>query len=99
MVLERLAGLIAPAVENAELYQWLQASIREMALVDEVARIITSTLDIDQVYEKFGLEMKKLVVFDRAAIHIVNQGEDTYTLRYLFGPARKGRPVGTTSPL
>jgi GAF domain-containing protein len=99
MVLERLANLIAPAVENAELYQRLQATTQEIALVDEVARIITSTLDIDQVYEKFALEMKKLVDFDRVSVHVVDQEEGTYTLRYLVGPARSGRPVGIVSPL
>lgn len=99
IVLERLANLIAPAVENAELYHRLQATTQEMALVDGVARIITSTLDIDQVYEKFALEMKKLVDCDRVSIHVINQEEDTYTLRYLYGPARRRRPVGITSPL
>lgn len=45
-ILERLAKQIAPAIENARLFQELQASTREIALVDEVAKIITSTLDM-----------------------------------------------------
>ena len=98
-ILERLASQIAPAIENSQLYLRLQASMEEMDLVDEVAGIITSTLDIDQVYEKFALEMKKLVDSDRIAIHTIDQKASTSTLKYLIGPARSSRAFGTTAPL
>ena len=93
-VLERLASHIAPAVENARLYDELQNSTQQMAVVDGVARIITSTLDIDQVYEQFAEEMKKLVDFDRVYINIVDREADTYTIKYLFGQDAPGRFVG-----
>ena len=38
----------------------------EMAVADEVARILTATLDIAEAYEKFAQEMKKLVVYLRS---------------------------------
>ena len=98
-ILERLGNLIAPSVEQASLFQRLQARTQEMALVDEVARIITSTLDVDQVYEKFAREMKKLVDFDRVSVQVINHQDATYTLKYLVGPERPGRPVGSTRPL
>ncbi len=98
-ILERLAHQIAPAVENARLYQQLQAHTEEMAVVDEVARIITSTLEIDQVCEEFTQEMRKLVDFERASISVVNQGTDTYTIQYVFGSPRSGHPIGSVMPL
>jgi len=98
-ILERLASQIAPAIENAKLYLRLQASIKEKRVVDEIAGIITSTLDIDQVYEKFALEMQKLVDYDRIAIHTIDQKAGTSTLKYLIGPARSSRSFGTTIPL
>jgi hypothetical protein len=67
-------------------------------VIDEVARIITSTLEIDQVYPKFALEMKKLVDFDRVSINLVDQEAGTYTLLYLFGESRPGRSIGNSSP-
>ena len=38
----------------------LQDKIGQIELVDEVARIMTSTLDIDEVYEGFAQELKRL---------------------------------------
>jgi len=49
-----------------------------MGLVDEVARIVTSTLNIDEVYEKFALEVKKLVDFDRMNIKLVDLEANKY---------------------
>ncbi|MCH8745851.1 MAG: PAS domain S-box protein, partial [Chloroflexi bacterium] len=98
-ILERLAGQIAPAIENSQLYGRLQASMEEMDLADEVGRIVTTTLNIDEVYEKFALELKKLVDFDQINIKLVDLEANNYTLKYLFGPARAGHPVGTVEPL
>ena len=98
-VLERLAKQIAPAVENAELYERLQAQTEAMALVDEVARIITSTLTIEDVYQQFALEMKKLVDFDRTSISTINWEDETFTVRYVFGPINSTRPLGVPVPL
>jgi len=54
-ILERLANQIAPAVYNSQVYGEAKA---EIEVVDELAKIITSTLDIDQVFNKFAEEMK-----------------------------------------
>ena len=45
-ILEQLAEQISPAVEHARLSQELRAKNQEMEFVDQVAKIITSTLDI-----------------------------------------------------
>jgi Nif-specific regulatory protein len=98
-MLSAIADGLGMLLENSRLSQGLRASVQEMAVVDQVSRIITSTLDIDQVYEKFALEMKKLVDFDRASINFVDQDAGTYTLLYLFGESRPGRSVGDAAPL
>lgn len=85
--------------ENARLSQDLRASLEEMTVVNEIARIITSTLNIDQVYEKFALEMKKLVDFDRVGINTVNHQDETFTVRYVYGPIHPTRPLSTPIPL
>ena len=51
-------------VQVADRTAELRSSNDQMAAVDEVARIITSTLEIDQVYEQFATEVRKLVDFD-----------------------------------
>jgi PAS domain S-box-containing protein len=82
-LLAAVADSLGTLLENARLVQDLQSSKKEMAMADEVARIVTSTLDIPKVYEKFALEMQKLVDFDRAGIHIVDLRASTLKLAYL----------------
>lgn len=59
-----------------------------------MSRILTSTLNIEEVYERFAQEVKKLVDFDRMNIHILNTAEDTYTVKYLSGHHQAGRHSG-----
>ena len=98
-ILERLASQIAPAMENARLHQELRTYTEEQAVVDEVARIVTSTLDIDEVYEKFALEVKKLVDFDRMSINLINHEAGVHTIKYLAGENPSGRQPGSPRPL
>ena len=97
-LLELLADQIAPAVENARLYQELQTRTEEKAVIDEVARIVTSTLDIDQVYERFASEVKKLVDFERIAINIFDREAGTFRSMYMSGVHRGGRAVDNLVP-
>lgn len=60
-------------LENARLAQDLEASKEEIAAVDQVARIITSTLDINEVYEQFASEVHALMDFRQAALTIVDE--------------------------
>ena len=67
------------------LAQELEANLEELALVDEVSRIITSTLDIAPVYEQFAVQVRKLVGFDRIAVHVIDQEAGTSELKYVSG--------------
>lgn len=67
-------------LEHGQLLDELQSTTQEMALVDEVAKIITSTLNVEQVYERFALEAKKLVDFDRATLLGVDHSANCLTL-------------------
>ena len=98
-IVERLANQIAPAVENSMLHQGLQNSIEEMAVVDEVARIITSTLDIDEVYEQFALEVNKLVDSDWAVITLFNTIQASFTVPYCWPKDVSYFAPGQTFPL
>ena len=82
-----------------QLEQRVQEHTEEMAVVDQVARIVTSTLDVDQVYEQFAQEMKKLVDFDRVNINVIDHQAKTYTLKYLHGSDRVDRTEGSVWPL
>lgn len=69
---------------GARLGDRLEAREAEMAVVDQVAKIITSTLDIDQVFEKFVDEVRTLVDFNIAAINIIDRdGEKVIAKRFV----------------
>jgi signal transduction histidine kinase/DNA-binding response OmpR family regulator len=91
--------LVIEIAERKRLEEQLQNKISEMAVVDEIASIVTSTLDIDQVYENFTLAMRKLLVFDRISVNVIEY--DTYAFRrkYLFGQDAPGRLPGGSIPL
>lgn len=105
-ILERLASQIAPAVRNAQLYEQTREAeeeIRklseELSVVDEVARIVTSTLDIQQVYEEFAQQLGELVDFDRVAIAVIDQDAGTFEYKYSYGQTLPGYNEGQIVPL
>ncbi|MCX5908776.1 MAG: GAF domain-containing protein, partial [Deltaproteobacteria bacterium] len=58
---------------------------QENAIMAEIGRIVSSTMDIDDVYGHFAEEARKLIPFDRIAINIINPAESTISIPYLTG--------------
>ena len=65
-------GYVLVDADGRAFVNYLYAPIGMEADADEVARIVTSTLDIEQVFEKFSAEVKKLVDFDRMVVHEID---------------------------
>ncbi|MCZ6626226.1 MAG: PAS domain S-box protein, partial [Deltaproteobacteria bacterium] len=59
----------------------------QLAVVDEVARVLTSTLDINDVYGEFAQQLGELVDFDRIAIAVFDQDSGTFNYKYRHGQA------------
>ena len=87
LIAERVASQIAGAIDNSLLYTE-QISIRatledtlrearelaeENALIGEVGRIISSSLDISEVYDAFADAVSRLIPFDRITIALANE--------------------------
>ena len=72
---QRIGDQIAGAIANAEIYANLKRAEQEMAVIAEIGRIIGSSLNIDEVYERFTLEAKKLIGFDWLSVALINLGE------------------------
>ena len=112
-VAESVAAQISGAIEHAHLLQELiqaEASLRESevdaqrlarekAVMAEIGRIIASTLKIEEVYEKFAAEVKKIIPFDRIAINLVNFDTQTISTQYDLGFPIEGRHAGDRFPL
>jgi len=87
--------LIAEINERQRLEEVESLRSQEMAVADEVARIVTSTLNIDEVYERFAQELKKLVAFDRLHIDAIDQDAGTIEARFIYGSELPDLKVGT----
>ena len=60
----------------------------------EIGRIISSTLDIEEVYERFAGLAKEVINFDRIMINVNNVKENTITVVYSAGADVPGRRIG-----
>ena len=71
----------------------------ENALMAEIGRIISSTLNIEEVYEHFAEKVKNLIPFDRIAINTINYVDEKVTIAYVTGVDVADRVKGTVIPL
>ena len=110
---ERIASQIAGAVANSMLYakqtdtqEALEESIRiehrlvlEQTLFAEIGRLISSSMDINDVYQDFADQVQKLIIFDRISMSILDKDGETLTNAYVLGVEAKGRGVGERFPI
>jgi len=74
----------------------MQRLAEEKEIVARIGRIISSTLEIDKVYELFAEEVRKIIPFDRIAITIIDHEKGTFWNAYVLGddvPDRKPKYV------
>ena len=67
---------------------------RENALIAEIGRIISSTLNIEEVYKLFSEKVKELIPFDRISISLVDWEKSEVTFPYVEGLFVDGRQPG-----
>ena len=100
----RTEGVTAPVVRSIahDITERLQAEkgltrlSQENAIMAEIGRIISSTLNIEEVYERFAEEVRKVVAFDRIVINTIDIEKATVINVYMAGKEimdRKEREV------
>jgi diguanylate cyclase (GGDEF)-like protein/PAS domain S-box-containing protein len=99
-------GIIRDITEHKKADETLRRSeetakrlAQENAIIAEIGRIVSSTLDIEGIYGHFAEKVKKLIPFDRIAINTVNYESGTVTVAYVTGVDVKDRLKGTAIPL
>lgn len=110
---ERIGAQIAGSIANAQLFTALKKAEEEqrrnrenaerladeIAVIAEIGRLIGSTLDIEEVYERFAAEVRKLIFFDRIHVNLKDPDGENFTIVYTSGPDMPGRRHGTKVPL
>ena len=62
----------------------VQQLATEMLIIAEIGRLIGSTLDIDEVYERFAAEARKLIPFDRLVVNLNKPQEEGHSPAPVF---------------
>ena len=81
------------AAEEAE-RRWAE----ETSVMAELGRIISSSLDIDEVYESLCEEIRKLIPFDRMSLNLINYESETESPIWALGTDVPGRRTGDVVP-
>jgi PAS domain S-box-containing protein len=73
--------------------------VQEKASMAEIGRIIGSTLAIEDVYERFADEVRRIIPFDNIAINLIDHDNKTVSVPYVAGIEVPGRQRGEVFPL
>jgi len=68
--------------------------VKEAEILAEIGRIISSSLNIEEVYQQFAKEAKKLIPFDRVVVNLLNPDKKTITVTYVAGLEIEGLGAG-----
>jgi PAS domain S-box-containing protein len=72
---------------------------QENAIVADIGQIVSSTLNIKEVYERFVEEVKRLIPFDQIVINVINIEKNTVSNVYVAGEGISDREIGETYSL
>ena len=73
--------------------------VQEKASMAEIGRIIGSTLAVEDVYERFADEVRRIIPFDNIAINLIDHDTKTVSVPYVAGIDVPGRRRGEVFPL
>ncbi len=83
------------AIERHRIQQQISNLAAENMVMARIGQLISSTLDIQDVYESFSVEAAKVIAFDRIIIVVVDQEEGVAPIEYKSGGADvPGRETG-----
>jgi len=93
------ADRMAVTVENARLYAEAQREADERAVIAEIGRVISASLDTELVYPAFVDQVKLLVPFDRIMIAALDEERDALSPAYVAGTPIPGWHRGSIHPV
>ncbi len=71
----------------------------ENSVMADIGKVISSSLDINDVYELLGAQIKKLIPFDRLVLTIIDRESSASIPTWIIGADVPGRDSGTPIPL
>jgi sigma-B regulation protein RsbU (phosphoserine phosphatase) len=81
-LLELVASRVAIAVENARLYTRISRQAQTLAVLNEISREITSILDLDDLLERIGQLLKRVIDYQMFTILLWNERTQQFEHRF-----------------
>lgn len=81
-LLELVASRVAIAVENARLYTRVSRQAQTLAVLNEISREITSILDLDDLLERIGQLLKRVIDYQMFTILLWNERNQQFEHRF-----------------
>jgi sigma-B regulation protein RsbU (phosphoserine phosphatase) len=85
-LLKLVASRVAIAIENARLYTRLKRQAKSLAVLNEIARDLTSILNVDELLKRVGEQLKRLTDYQMFSILLLDPAgkklEHRFSLRY-----------------
>ncbi|HZY74026.1 MAG TPA: SpoIIE family protein phosphatase [Edaphobacter sp.] len=81
-LLELVASRMAVAVENARLYTRVSRQAQTLTVLNEISREITSILDLDDLLERIGQLLKRVIDFQMFSILLWNERTQQFEHRF-----------------
>ena len=81
-LLELVASRMAVAIENARLYTRVSRQAQTLTVLNEISREITSILDVDDLLERIGTLLKRVIDFQMFTILLWNPATDQFEHRF-----------------
>ena len=105
-LIQKVAAQIAPPIVNSRLYAQHTAAEAEAerlaaqnAALAAIGRVVSSSLEIEDVYAGFAAQARDLVPFDRISVNLIHEGADEFHTAYAIGTRVRGRRAGDSTPL
>ena len=92
-LLELTASRVAVAIENARLYTRVSRQAQTLAVLTEISRDISSILDLDELLERIGQLLRRLIDYQMFAIMLVNERDNMLETQFAVRFGERYVPV------
>jgi PAS domain S-box-containing protein len=72
---------------------------RENALMAEIGRVVSATLNVDSIYEEFAARVRQVLPFDRMVISVIDAGQGAFKHVHMSKEPVPDRHLGMVLPL
>ena len=92
-------AVLRDITKHKEAEQALHKNEERIRRLAEIGQIISSSLDIEEVYERFAAKVRELISFDRIVITVAQPERNIFTTAYVMGGEVRDRQPGDVTGL